>query len=83
MQVAERAGIGALGGHHWKVIACVREEAARCGRRPTLRRIEKLTGFGAGELHRLFPGRTASLIARLAGFAPRPSGTARSSAGGH
>lgn len=72
-----------LNGHHWKVIACAREEAAREGRVPSLRRITTLTGFGSGELHRLFPGPTASLIARLAGVAAPPSGESRGHAAGH
>ncbi|MFN8589705.1 MAG: TusE/DsrC/DsvC family sulfur relay protein [Candidatus Eisenbacteria bacterium] len=83
MQLARSAGLGTLGGHHWKVIACAREEAARCGRAPSLQRIATLTGFGPGELHRLFPGRTASLIAALAGYAPLPPGTTRNAARRH
>lgn len=72
---ALQAGVGALGDHHWKVIASMREEAARLGRLPSMRRIQKLTGFGAAELHELFPGNTESLIARLAGFGPPISGS--------
>ena len=81
--MARRAGLGALGGHHWKVIACVREEAARCGHAPSLRRIATLTGFETAELHRLFPGRTESLIAALAGFPLPPSGAAGTPAKRH
>ena len=64
---ARLAGIDELGDQRWKVIACAREEFARSGRTPGLRRIERLTGIPVAELHELFPGGTAALIARLAG----------------
>lgn len=81
--LAKQAGLGTLDGHHWKVITAAREEAARCGCRPNLRRIEELTGYGPGELHHLFPGHTASLIARLAGYAAHGSNGSRPRASGH
>lgn len=65
--LARLAGLGGLGERHWRVIASAREDAARRGRAPRLRRIEALTGLAAGELHALFPGETETLITRIAG----------------
>lgn len=73
--LARGEGLATLGDRHWKVIASAREEAARRGRAPRLRRIQELTGFGAGELQRLFPGETEVLITRIAGCErPAPAG---------
>lgn len=65
--LARGAGLPALGDRHWKVIASAREEAARRGRAPHLRRLEELTGFATAELQVLFPGETEALITRIAG----------------
>jgi len=73
--IASRAGISELNDHHWKVIASCREETARCGHPPGLRRLEELTGFESGELQRLFPGEVATLVARIAGLTRRHPGT--------
>lgn len=73
--LARSAGLGALGDRHWRVIACTREDAARRGRVPGLRRIEAITGLAAGELERLFPGDAEVLITRIAGCErPDPGG---------
>lgn len=66
-ELARCAGVGMLGGRHWKVIASTREETARLGHAPRLRRIEELTGLAAGELNSLFPGDVEALIIRIAG----------------
>lgn len=65
--LARLAGLGGLGERHWRVIASAREDAARRGRAPRLRRIQALTGLAAGELRLLFPGETEALITRIAG----------------
>jgi hypothetical protein len=70
---ARNAGIGGLSDHHWKVLTSFREEVARTGHAPGLRRLETLTGLDAGELRKLFSGDPEVLIARLAGLTrPRP-----------
>lgn len=79
--IARRAGLESLADRHWKVIASCREEAARTGRPPGLRRLEALTGLDAAELQRLFPGDVEVLVARIAGLARRPH-RSRGRAGG-
>jgi tRNA 2-thiouridine synthesizing protein E len=71
--LAREAGIGTLTPAHWKVIAFCREDAAREGEPPGLRRISKLSGVGTKQLYELFPrgpGKLASLVAGL----PKPQG---------
>jgi len=68
--IARTFGLNSLGDHHWKVIMSCREEAARTGHAPEIRELEVLTGFDAAELHRLFPGNFAVLVARVSGIAP-------------
>ncbi len=71
--LAREAGIESLTPGHWKVIAFCREDAAREGQPPGLRRISKLSGVGTKELYALFPkgpGRLAALVAGL----PKPQG---------
>lgn len=79
--LARLAGLGGLGERHWRVIASAREDAARRGRAPRLRRIQALTGLAAGELRLLFPGETEALITRIAGC-DRPELPCRSGAAG-
>ncbi|HEX6861344.1 MAG TPA: TusE/DsrC/DsvC family sulfur relay protein [Thermoanaerobaculia bacterium] len=68
--LARDSGI-VLDERHWKVLGFCREYAAREGRTPRLRRIARLSGVDLDELHRLFPQRPATLVARIAGL-PRP-----------
>lgn len=68
--LARDSGI-ALGERHWKVLSACREDAARAGRTPELRRIARLSGVDLDELHRLFPQGPETLVARIAGL-PRP-----------
>jgi len=70
--IAQEIGL-ALTPAHWKVIAFCREDAAREGQPPGLRRISKLSGVGTKELYALFPKGPGKLAARVAGL-PKPHG---------
>jgi tRNA 2-thiouridine synthesizing protein E len=70
--IAEEIGIG-LTPDHWKVITFCREDAAREGQPPGLRRISKLSGVGTKDLYTLFPKGPGKLAARIAGL-PKPHG---------
>ncbi len=71
--LAEQAGIGPLSERHWKVITFCREDAAKTGQPPGLRRISKLSGVGTKELYQLFPKGPGKLAAKIAGL-PKPKG---------
>ncbi len=71
--VAEEAGIAPLTDQHWKVITFCREDAARQGQPPGLRRISKLSGVETKQLYALFPKGPGKLAARIAGL-PKPQG---------
>ena len=58
---------------HWTVITFCREDAAREGQPPGLRRISKMSGVGTKELYALFPKGPGKLAARVAGL-PKPHG---------
>ena len=68
--LARYAGIE-LTDKHWKVITFCREDAAREGASPGLRRISKLSGVKMKELYQLFPKGPGKLAARVAGL-PKP-----------
>jgi tRNA 2-thiouridine synthesizing protein E len=70
--IAEELGLK-LTPDHWKVITFCREDAAREGQPPGLRRISKLSGVGTKELYALFPKGPGKLAARVAGL-PKPHG---------
>jgi TusE/DsrC/DsvC family sulfur relay protein len=70
--IAEEIGLR-LTPEHWKVITFCREDAAREGQPPGLRRIAKLSGVGTRELYALFPKGPGKLAARVAGL-PKPHG---------
>lgn len=70
--IAEEAGL-TLTPNHWKVITFCREDAAREGQPPGLRRISKLSGVGTKELYVLFPKGPGKLASRIAGL-PKPQG---------
>ena len=70
--IAEELGL-TLTPDHWKVITFCREDAAREGQPPGLRRISKLSGVGTKELYALFPKGPGKLAARVAGL-PNPHG---------
>jgi dissimilatory sulfite reductase related protein len=71
-EVAREMGLS-LTPRHWQVIAFCREDAAREGTPPGLRRIAKLSGVEMKELYQLFPKGPGKLAARIAGL-PKPQG---------
>lgn len=71
--VAKEIGLGSLNEDHWKVISFCREDAARVGQPPGLRRISKLSGVGMKDLYRLFPKGPGKLAALVSGL-PKPKG---------
>lgn len=58
---------------HWKAIRFMREDSAKRGVTPTLRRMKAAGGFDVAELFKLFPGKPAKMMAWLAGL-PKPVG---------
>ena len=72
-QIAAAEGIGPLTEQHWKVITFCREDAAREGEAPGLRRISKLSGVGMKDLYALFPKGPGKLAAKVSGL-PKPTG---------
>ena len=71
-EIAKETGIG-LNEKAWQVISFCREDAAREGASPGLRRIAKLSGVSMKELYELFPKGPGKLAARIAGL-PKPQG---------
>lgn len=71
--IAREAGVAPLSDKHWKVITFCREDAAREGAAPGLRRIAKLSGVSMKELYELFPKGPGKLAAQVAGL-PKPQG---------
>ncbi len=71
--LAREAGIAALTDKHWQVITYCREDAAREGASPGLRRISKQSGVGMKDLYKLFPKGPGKLAARVSGL-PKPQG---------
>jgi len=72
-EIAKETGIGPLNDKHWQVITFCREDAAREGQPPGVRRIAKLSGVEMKELYQLFPKGPGKLAARIAGL-PKPQG---------
>ena len=75
-EIARKLGIWPLTGEHWNVLTFCREDAAREGRPPGIRRIANLSGVGMKSLQRLFPGGAGRVAARIAGL-PNDPGRAR------
>lgn len=73
VEIAREVGIDPLTPRHWQVITFCREDAAREGTPPGLRRIAKLSGVETKELYQLFPRGPGKLAARIAGL-PKPQG---------
>lgn len=71
--IAGEIGIAPLSAEHWRVITFCREDDAREGQPPGLRRISRLSGVGSKELYALFPKSPGKLAARVAGL-PKPKG---------
>ena len=72
-EIAREVGLSPLSPRHWQVIAFCREDAAKQGAPPGLRRIAKLSGVDTKELYQLFPKGPGKLAARIAGL-PKPQG---------
>ena len=66
--IASQVGVETLTAEHWKVISFCREDAAKEGQPPGLRRISKLSGVGTKDLYKLFPKGPGKLAARIAGL---------------
>ena len=71
--LANDVGIAPLSDQHWQVITFCREDAAREGQSPGLRRISKMSGVGMKDLYKLFPKGPGKLAARVSGL-PKPQG---------
>ena len=71
--IAAETGVWPLTERHWTVIAYCREDAAREGQPPGLRRIAKNSGVDMKTLYQLFPKGPGKLAARIAGL-PKPQG---------
>ena len=72
-ELAIEVGIDDLSDQHWKVITFCREDAAKQGQPPGLRRISKLLGVNMKELYQLFPKGPGKLAAKVSGL-PKPQG---------
>lgn len=70
--LANEEGI-VLTDRHWIVINFVRDEFAKNGEAPTMRRITKTTDVNTKELYALFPKGPAKKAARIAGL-KKPTG---------
>ena len=71
--IAREVGIAPLNKAHWQVITFCREDTAREGQPPGVRRIAKLSGIGMKELYELFPKGPGKLAAKVSGL-PKPQG---------
>ena len=69
--LAAEVGIDELSDQHWKVITFCREDAAKQGSPPGLRRISKLSGVNMKDLYQLFPKGPGKLAAKVSGC-PKP-----------
>jgi TusE/DsrC/DsvC family sulfur relay protein len=78
---AAKAGIAPLTAEHWTVIAHCREDSARRGFAPCVKRLSELTGLREARIGQLFPGNPGLLVARIAGLPapaePPPAGEPR------
>ena len=69
--IAVEVGVAPLTPAHWKVITFCREDAAKTGQSPGLRRVSTLGGVPMKDLYVLFPKGPGKLAARIAGL-PKP-----------
>jgi sulfur relay (sulfurtransferase) DsrC/TusE family protein len=65
---ARAAGIAQLSEKHWRVIAVCRELAAHDGRCPAVEHVAANTGLTITQIAKLFAGRPAQLISKIAGI---------------
>jgi tRNA 2-thiouridine synthesizing protein E len=68
--IAREVGIS-LTPEHWTVLSFCREDAAKQGQPPGLRRITQYAGVPMKDLYRLFPKGPGKLASRIAGL-PKP-----------
>ena len=68
--IAREVGV-VLSPAHWKVITFCREDAAKQGQSPGLRRITQNAGVTMKDLYQLFPKGPGKLAAKIAGL-PKP-----------
>jgi len=71
--IARDEGLPELSPAHWKVIDFCRQDAAKSGKAPTLRRITTATGISTKEMFALFPKGPAKKVAKIAGLG-KPEG---------
>lgn len=71
--IAREVGVWPLTEKHWSVIHFCREDAAREGQPPGMRRIARNSGVDMKSLYQLFPKGPGKLAARIAGL-PKPQG---------
>ena len=57
-----------LDDEHWAPLRFMRDDAARRGVTPTLRRMQTVGGFDVRDLYRLYPGKPAKKMSWLAGL---------------
>ena len=69
--IAQETGVWPLTEKHWSVLTFCREDAAREGQSPGMRRIAKNSGVDMKSLYQLFPKGPGKLAARIAGL-PKP-----------
>jgi len=66
-QLAGNIGVE-LTDRHYEAIRFAREDAAKQGETPTLRRMQAAGGFGTKELFQLFPKKPAKKLSYIAGL---------------
>jgi len=69
--IARESGVWPLTDQHWAVLSYCRDDAAREGQPPGMRRIAKNSGVDMKSLYQLFPKGPGKLAARIAGL-PKP-----------
>lgn len=71
--LADLVGIEQMTEAHWAPLRFMREDSAKTGVTPTLRRMQAVGGFDVKDLFALYPGKPAKKMAYLAGL-PKPVG---------
>jgi dissimilatory sulfite reductase related protein len=71
--IAREEGINELSERHWTVVCYMRDEFAKHGEGPSIRKMKNAGGIPVKELYELFPGGPAKKAARIAGI-PKPHG---------
>lgn len=73
VEIAKEEGIADLTPAHWKVIEFCRQDAAKSGKAPTLRRITTTAGVSTKDMFALFPKGPAKKVSRISGLG-KPEG---------